>query len=116
MVDCGQQLRTPRPLLLSFRPTVGGASAFDNAQHALICGAGEVHVFVRRKVCLCSAVLLPCKSDRIAVHLLLLAQQCGDDCAAVLNQVVRQLAAQELPRINPIRKMEFAGEHRAAGA
>lgn len=42
----------------------GGASAFDNAQHALSCGAGEVHVFVRRK---------------------------------------------ELPRINPIRKMEFAG-------
>lgn len=28
----------------------GGASAFDNAQHALSCGAGEVHVFVRRKV------------------------------------------------------------------
>jgi cation diffusion facilitator CzcD-associated flavoprotein CzcO len=27
----------------------GGASAFDNAQHALTQGAGEVHVFVRRK-------------------------------------------------------------------
>lgn len=27
----------------------GGASAFDNAQHALAHGAGEVHVFVRRK-------------------------------------------------------------------
>lgn len=27
----------------------GGASAFDNAQHALECGAGEVHVFVRRE-------------------------------------------------------------------
>ncbi|HAF42709.1 MAG TPA: monooxygenase [Sphingobium sp.] len=27
----------------------GGASAFDNAQHALAEGAGEVHVFVRRK-------------------------------------------------------------------
>lgn len=26
----------------------GGASAFDNAQHALGAGAGEVHVFVRR--------------------------------------------------------------------
>mgnify|MGYP003668374627 FL=1 len=26
----------------------GGASAFDNAQHALAHGAGEVHVFVRR--------------------------------------------------------------------
>lgn len=42
----------------------GGASAFDNAQHALECGVGEVHVFVRRE---------------------------------------------ELPRINPIRKMEQAG-------
>lgn len=27
----------------------GGASAFDNAQHALGLGAGEVHVFVRRQ-------------------------------------------------------------------
>lgn len=27
----------------------GGASAFDNAQHALSLGAGEVHVFVRRQ-------------------------------------------------------------------
>ncbi len=43
----------------------GGASAFDNAQHALGCGAGEVHVFVRR---------------------------------------------QELPKVNPIRYMEFVGE------
>lgn len=42
----------------------GGASAFDNAQHALECGAGEVHVFVRR---------------------------------------------QQLPRINPIRQMEYTG-------
>eukprot|EP00775_Hariotina_reticulata_P008627 gene8627-8808_t len=42
----------------------GGASAFDNAQHALENGVGEVHVFVRRP---------------------------------------------ELPRINPIRFMEFAG-------
>jgi cation diffusion facilitator CzcD-associated flavoprotein CzcO len=28
----------------------GGASAFDNAQHALALGVGEVHVFVRRSV------------------------------------------------------------------
>lgn len=42
----------------------GGASAFDNAQHALECGAGEVHVFVRRE---------------------------------------------NLPRINPIRQMEYTG-------
>jgi cation diffusion facilitator CzcD-associated flavoprotein CzcO len=42
----------------------GGASAFDNAQHALECGAGEVHVFVRRD---------------------------------------------SLPRINPIRQMEYTG-------
>ena len=42
----------------------GGASAFDNAQHALGRGAGEVHVFVRRE---------------------------------------------ELPKINPIRFMEFVG-------
>ena len=27
----------------------GGASAFDNAQHALGLGAGEVHVYVRRQ-------------------------------------------------------------------
>lgn len=27
----------------------GGASAFDNAQHALGRGAGEVHVYVRRQ-------------------------------------------------------------------
>jgi len=43
----------------------GGASAFDNAQHALECGVGEVHVFVRRD---------------------------------------------SLPRINPIRQMEYTGE------
>lgn len=47
-----------------FRVRAGGASAFDNAQHALGRGAGEVHVFVRRA---------------------------------------------ELPRVNPIRKMESAG-------
>lgn len=43
----------------------GGASAFDNAQHALGRGVGQVHVFVRRP---------------------------------------------ELPRVNPIRFMEQAGE------
>lgn len=94
----------------------GGASAFDNAQHALSCGAGEVHVFVRRKVSqnqLKGAVAVAVSSSLFLLLFrpaLLMGEMCSLGATGWFSKHwPRCFLMQELPRINPIRKMEFAG-------
>lgn len=100
-IDFGR-LRGKRVAILG-----GGASAFDNAQHALGEGAGEVHVFVRRQeLPRVNPIRFMEKASAACVWLLLLLLHQGpaaSACAPALPTPLSLLPAATLPRAPALR-------------